>query len=100
MVGLQEQKRIRTRGNRFRKTVQERLIEYGMQQKDLAEMMGVCPATICNLLKEPEKIPVRRLRELISILRLEESVILELYGYPTGETAKGKRPRDNPGAFI
>lgn len=53
----------------------------GYQQHDLAVALGVCDATITKILREPEKIPVERLRKIIEFLQLNPDNVLDFCGF-------------------
>ena len=65
----------------FRKAVQHGLIENGLRQKELGQMLDIGGSAMSAQLGEPDKIPVGRLRKIIQILHLDPMVILALLGY-------------------
>lgn len=69
------------RNEDFRRDVLARLALLGIQQHDLAEHLGVCDGTVSIMLRNPEKIQVKRLRKMIDFLGLEPTSILRLCGY-------------------
>ena len=71
------------RNEDFRRDVLVQLAQMGIHQRDLAEQLGVCDATISVMLRQPEKIQVDRLRKLISLLKLPPETALRLLGYQT-----------------
>ena len=70
------------RNEDFRRDVMVRLAYFGLKQNDLANHLGVCEATVSNMLHSPGKIPVDRMRLIISYLQLEPETILKLLGFP------------------
>ncbi len=78
--------RIRQKANEyrnedFRREVLSRMAYIGLHQKDLADYLGVCNATVSVMLRSPDKMPVERLRKVIDFLKLEPAVVLRLCGY-------------------
>lgn len=73
------------RNEDFRRDVQVRLAYLDLNQRDLAEYLGVSDATVSLLLRRPEKMPVERLRKIISYLQLEPAAVLKLLGFQTKE---------------
>lgn len=71
------------RNEDFRRDVLVQLAQMGIHQRDLADQLGVCDATISVMLRQPEKIQVDRLRKLISLLKLPLETALRLLGYQT-----------------
>lgn len=78
----------------FRREVLVRLAYLGIQQRDLAEHLGVCDGTVSVMLKNPEKIQVERLRKMIDYLQLEPHAILRFMGYREIEISKRKEDND------
>lgn len=86
--------RIRQYDNRYRnedfiKAVKKQLITMNMEQKDLAEMIGVCEATVTQMLRHPEKTPVERLRKTIEVLSLEPETVLLFCGFKEKDIKRG-----------
>ena len=71
------------RNEDFRRDVLVQLAYLGMNQKDAARNLGVCDATVSNLLNRPDKLTVDRLRKLIVLLKLKPDTVLRLLGYQT-----------------
>ncbi|MGM9584387.1 MAG: helix-turn-helix domain-containing protein [Faecousia sp.] len=70
------------RNEDFRREALVRLAYLGLNQRDLAEYLGVSYSTVSLMLRTPDKMPVERLRKVISFLKLEPEVALRLLGYP------------------
>jgi len=73
----------------FVKAVKTQLVMLNMEQKDLAQMIGVCEATITQMLRHPEKTPVERLRKTIDVLSLEPETILRFCGFKEKDVKRG-----------
>lgn len=55
---------------------------YGLtSQKALGEEIGVCQATAGNYLRDPQSIPLGKLRKMIKVLRLDPLAVLIFLGY-------------------
>lgn len=52
-----------------------------MTRAELADAVGVVPSVMSNLLANPDKISVGRLRSIIKTLSLDPIIILKLLGY-------------------
>lgn len=52
-----------------------------MSQKDLGVQVGVSAPSMCELLADPDKISVARLRKIIRALDIDAAVILRLLGF-------------------
>ena len=76
------------RNEDFRRELSARLALLGLQQKDLAQQLGVSEATVSGVMKHPEKIPVDRMRSIIAYLELPPGAVLRLYGYKEKEIQK------------
>lgn len=70
------------RNEDFRREALVRMAYFDIRQKDLADYLGVSDSTVSLLLRFPDKMPVERLRKVISLLKLEPEVALRLLGYP------------------
>lgn len=65
-----------------------------MAQRELADQIGVVPSVMSNLLANPDKIGVGRLRHIIKVLDLDPVVILRLLGYTDKDMRKLREPAD------
>lgn len=65
----------------FRREVLSQLKYMGLLQHDLAEHLNLSDATISIMLRQPEKIPVERLRKIIAFLDLEPATVLRFVGF-------------------
>lgn len=65
-----------------------------MAQRELANQIGVVPSVMSNLLANPDKIGVGRLRNIIKVLDLDPVVILRLLGYKDKDMRKLREPAD------
>lgn len=52
-----------------------------MSQKELGVQVGVSAPSMCELLADPDKISVARLRRIIRALDIDAAVILRLLGF-------------------
>lgn len=77
----------------FRKEIRVRRAELDMNQRGLADSLGVVPSVMSKLLAEPDKISVERLRKIVKTLAPDPIVILKLLGYDNREL---KRLTHNP----
>lgn len=65
----------------FRGEIVKQLIALGLEQKDLADPLDVCPATISGMLKDVDTIKPPRLRVLIQTLDIDPVAVLRFLGY-------------------
>lgn len=84
------QKENEYRSKDFRRDVRDRLNQMDCEQHDLAVHLDVCDGTVSLMLKNPDKITVGRLREVIAFLELSPEATLRLLGY------KGKAIKNIP----
>lgn len=65
----------------FQKEVKHRRVELDMTQKDLGEQVGVSAPSMSELLADPDKLSVGRLRRLVRALDMDPVTILLLLGF-------------------
>lgn len=65
----------------FQKEVKHRRVDLDMTQKDLGKHVGVSSSSMCELLADPDKISVGRLRRIVRALDLDPATILPLLGF-------------------
>ena len=69
----------------FKREVKVRRACLDMTQKQLAEEVGIASSFMSNLLANPDKLTVSRLRKIVQVLDIEPQIILSLLGYSTKE---------------
>lgn len=72
----------------FQKEVKHRRIDLDMSQKDLGEQIGVSAPSMCELLADPDKLSVARLRKIIRALDMSPETVLRLLGFDTRKLLK------------
>ena len=72
----------------FQTEVKIQRVRCDMAQRELADQVGVVPSVMSNLLANPDKIGVGRLRTIIKVLSLDPIVILRLLGYSDKDIKK------------
>lgn len=65
----------------FQKEVKHRRVELDMTQKDLGEQVGVSAPSMSELLADPDKLSVGRLRRLVRALDMDPVTVLRLLGF-------------------
>lgn len=65
----------------LRREIRVRRAYLNMTQAELASSIGVLPSSMSNLLANPDKLSVGRLRGIINTLDLDPWIILHLLGY-------------------
>ncbi len=69
----------------FRTEIRVRRAVLDMNQRGLADCLGVVPSVMSKLLAEPDKISVERLRKIVKTLGPDPIVVLKLLGYSQKE---------------
>lgn len=72
----------------FQTEVKLQRVRFDMAQRELGDQIGVVPSVMSNLLANPDKICVGRLRGIIKALDLNPLVILHLLGYTDKDIRK------------
>lgn len=72
----------------FLKEVRIQRAKLDMSQKDLGVQVGVSAPSMCELLADPDKISVARLRKIIRALDIDAAVILRLLGFDNRTVAQ------------
>ena len=65
----------------FQKEVKHRRVELDMTQKDLGDLLGVSAPSMSELLSDPDKFSVGRLRRLVRTLDMDPVTVLRLLGF-------------------
>lgn len=65
----------------FLKEIRIQRAKLDMSQKDLGVQVGVSAPSMCELLADPDKISIARLRKIIRALDIDAAVILRLLGF-------------------
>lgn len=72
----------------FQKEVKLQRVKLDMSQRELGEQVGVSAPSMCELLADPDKISVARLRKIIRALDIDAAVILRLLGFDNRTVAQ------------
>ena len=72
----------------FRKEVRVQRAELDMTQRELATAIGVVPSVMSQLLSNPDKISMGRLRKMVAVLGINPMVVLAFLGYSQKEIRK------------
>ena len=84
----------------FQMEVKIQRMKLGMAQRELGEQVGISAPMMSELLADPDKISVARLRTIIQALDMDPATILRLVGFdskaianlcPTGENVLSLR---------
>ena len=65
----------------FQKAVKHQRVEFDMSQKELGEALGISAPQISELMANPDKLSIERMRSIINALDIEPLVVLRLLGY-------------------
>ena len=65
----------------FQLEVKLQRVKLDMSQKELGEQVGISAPFMCELLADPDKLSVGRLRRIIQALDMEPTTILRLLGF-------------------
>ena len=65
----------------FQLEVKLQRVKLDMSQKELGQQVGVSAPSMCELLSDPDKLSVARLRKLIRALDMNPAVIMRLLGF-------------------
>ena len=65
----------------FQKEVRVQRAKLDMSQRELGEQVGVSAPSMCELLADPDKISVARLRKIVRALDMDPAVIMRLLGF-------------------
>lgn len=65
----------------FQMEVKIQRVKLDMSQRELGEQIGVSAPSMCELLADPDKISVARLRRIIRALDMDPATILRLLGF-------------------
>ena len=84
----------------FQKEVKHRRVELDITQKDLGEQVGVSAPSMSELLSDPDKISVGRLRRLVRVLNLDPGTVLRLLGFDTKKMTPQPAPAVLPMSIV
>lgn len=84
----------------FQKEVKHRRVELDITQKDLGEQVGVSAPSMSELLSDPDKLSVGRLRRLVRVLDLDPVTVLRLLGFDTKRMATQPAPAVLPMSIV
>lgn len=79
----------------FRRELRSRLGYMELNQAQLADAVGLTPASISGHLREPEKIGIKELRSMIRVLRLSPTAVLRFLGYSSKEIKQIIEPKSS-----
>jgi len=65
----------------FRRYVRARMAIMEVPQYELGEYLGISDSRVSQVLDNPERIPMDRMRKMIQFLRIEPEQVLRLLGY-------------------
>lgn len=65
----------------FQLEVKLQRVKLDMSQKELGEQVGISAPSMCELLADPDKLSVGRLRRIIRALDMDPATILRLVGF-------------------
>lgn len=71
--------------NAFRREIGAARVRSGMKQRELAEALGVAPATMSRMMDDPDKISLGRMRRIVELIRPDIEAVLAMCGYGEGE---------------
>ena len=74
----------------FVREVRVRRAHCDMTQKQLAEEVGVVPSVMSNLLSDPDKINIGRLRTIVQTLGPNPEILLKVIGYTAKDISRFK----------
>lgn len=76
---------IETAKKNFQTEVKLQRVRFDMSQRELGAAVGISAPLMSELLADPDKLSIARLRSIIRTLRLEPSTILRLLGFTEKE---------------
>ncbi len=92
-----KQKAAQYRTEDFQKAIEVRKAELGIRtDRELAEMLAVTGSALSRHKREPDKMTVGQLRELIGALRMEPGPVLDLLGVKGHGKGKNVRAVQKP----
>ena len=64
-------------------------VRYGYRsQQALGEALGVCQGTVSNWLRDPDKLSVNVIRQLVKKIKLDPVIVLKALGYTSADIKK------------
>ena len=80
---------------RFVQEVRVRRAHRNMTQKELADEVGISPPVMSQLLADPDKISIGRMRTIVQTLSINPEIILKIIGYTAKEINQFKGESNN-----
>ena len=74
----------------FQQEVRMKRAYYNIMQQDIADTLGVAQSRVSTLMANPDQLSAGRLREIITMLKLDPIVVLSFLGYSQKEIKKLK----------
>lgn len=65
----------------FQLEVKLQRVRFDMSQRELGEVLGISPPQISDLMANPDKLSVERLRSIVQALSIDPLTVLHLIGY-------------------
>lgn len=66
----------------FQMEVKLQRVRFDMSQRELSEVVGISAPQMSELLSDPDKLSVARLRCIVKALDMDPAIILRLLGFP------------------
>ena len=76
----------------FQLEVKLQRVKFDMSQRELGAVLGISPPQICDLMANPDKLSVERLRGIIRALSIDPMTVLRLLGYSDKDIKKMLQP--------
>ena len=74
----------------FQQEVRMKRAYYNIMQQDIADTLGVAQSRVSTLMANPDQLSAGRLRDIITMLKLDPIVVLSFLGYSQKEIKKLK----------
>ena len=82
----------------FQLEVKLQRVRFDMSQRELGEVLGISPPQISDLMANPDKLSVDRLRGIIRALSIDPLTVLHLLGYSDKDLRRyAQEPAEMPG---
>ena len=82
----------------FQLEVKLQRVRFDMSQRELGEVLGISPPQISDLMANPDKLSVDRLRSIIRALSIDPLTVLHLLGYSDKDLRRyAQEPAEMPG---
>lgn len=69
----------------FRKALKNALVNCGKKQKDLAEETGIPESTVSERIRDPRKLTLGQMQEIVRATQMEPEAVLKFLGYKVSE---------------